>query len=160
MSENPSENRARLRAAARFSAVQALYQMEVSGRGAKAVVLEFRNYRFGGEHEVPDYIEADEDFFEDLVMGVVGRQDDIDSIVSKRLATGWRLDRIDSTLRAALRAGVYELTQRSDVPVKTIINEYVEIARDFFEDDSPKFINGVLDAVARDVRGGELALNG
>lgn len=160
MTENASEKRARLRAAARLAAVQALYQMEVAGRGAKAVVMEFRNHRFGDASEGEPYVEADEDFFENLVMGVVGVQDQVDGIIARRLAKGWRLDRIDSILRAALRCAVFELVKRPDVPARTVIDQYVEIAHDFFESDEPRFVNGVLDAVARDERGGELAVNG
>jgi len=158
MTETPPETRARLRGAARISAVQALYQMEITGRGAKGVILEFRNHRFGAADEPGDFLEADEAFFEDLVAGAVDHQDGVDEMIRKRLSEKWRLSRIDSTIRAILRAAVFELAHREDVPARTVIDEYVEIARDFFDGDEPGFVNALLDAVARDCRGGELAL--
>jgi len=160
MAETAPERRARLRGAARLAAVQALYQMEVAGRGAQGVVAEFRNHRFGAADEQPDFVEADEDFFEDVVLGAVDGQAEIDRAIAGHLASGWRLERIDSILRAALRAAVYELLRRPDVAAKTVINEYVEIARDFFSGDEPRFVNALLDAVARETRADELAANG
>ncbi len=143
------QDRARLRRAARLAAVQALYQMEIGGRGVEAVVREWREHRFGGAHEVPDYTEADEDFFEAVAAGVVGQQRDLDQAIARNLAEGWRLERIDATLRATLRAGVWELLH-SDTPDAVVIDEYVEIARAFFDGAEPGFVNAVLDAVARE----------
>jgi N utilization substance protein B len=97
--------------------------------------------------------EADEAFFAEVVRGVVQAQADIDQAIAKRLASGWRLDRIDATLRAILRAGAYELTLREDVPVEVAIDEYVEITKSFFEGPEPGFVNAALDAIARDRRG-------
>ncbi len=79
-------------------------------------------------------------------------QTTIDRAVAHRLAEGWRLERIDATLRAILRAGAYELFRRPDVPTEVAINEYVEIAKSFFEGPEPGFVNGALDAIARDAR--------
>jgi N utilization substance protein B len=140
------------RSVARLAAVQALYQMEVSGVGVDAVVREFSDHRFGGDMEGEALAEADEGFFADVVKGVVLAQTDIDQSIAKRLATGWRLDRIDATLRAILRAGAYELTRREDVPVEVAIDEYVEITKSFFEGPEPGFVNAALDAIARDRR--------
>jgi len=150
--EDPSEKRARLRRSARLSAVQALYQMESSGTGAKAVVKEFREHRFGYDDEPGDYVEADEDFFENLVTGIIGVQDDVDSRISSVLKEGWKLSRLDSTVRAILRAGGYELIARQDVPVAVVINEYVDVTHAFFEDAEPGFVNATLDALAKQVR--------
>jgi N utilization substance protein B len=141
------------RSVARLAAVQALYQMEVSGVGVDAVVREFSDHRFGGDMEGSTLAEADEAFFGEVVRGVVQAQTDIDQAIAKRLATGWRLDRIDATLRAILRAGAYELTRREDVPVEVAIDEYVEITKSFFEGPEPGFVNAALDAIARDRRG-------
>jgi N utilization substance protein B len=141
------------RSVARLAAVQALYQMEVSGVGVDAVVREFSDHRFGGDMEGSTLAEADEAFFGEVVRGVVHAQTDIDQAIAKRLATGWRLDRIDATLRAILRAGAYELTRREDVPVEVAIDEYVEITKSFFEGPEPGFVNAALDAIARDRRG-------
>jgi len=141
------------RSVARLAAIQALYQMEVSGAGAETVVREFIDHRFGSEIEGEPLAEADEDFFGDIVRGVVIGQAKIDQLIAKRLATGWRLDRLDATVRSILRAGAYELSTLQDIPTEIVIDEYVEIAKSFFEGVEPGFVNGALDAIARDERG-------
>ena len=140
------------RSVARLAAVQALYQMEVSNAGAEAVIREFGDHRF--DHDVDDVslAGADEAFFADLVRGVVAHQREVDAAVARRLAQNWRLERIDATVRAILRAGAYELAHRSDVPTEVVIDEYVELAKSFFEGPEPGFVNGALDGVAKDVR--------
>jgi N utilization substance protein B len=145
------------RSVARLAAVQALYQMEVSSTGVENVIREFSEHRF--DRGIPNESEedmtlaqADEAFFADLVRGVVQHQKAIDSAVVKRLATGWKLERLDATVRAILRAGAYELSKRGDVPTEVVIDEYVELAKSFFEGPEPGFVNGALDAVAQDVR--------
>jgi N utilization substance protein B len=145
------------RSVARLAAVQALYQMEVSGAGAESVIREFAEHRFdrdlpaeGGESVT--LAAADEAFFGALVRGVVANQGEIDVAVARRLASGWRLERLDATVRAILRAGAYELAHRPDVPIEVAIDEYVELAKSFFEGPEPGFVNGALDAVAQDVR--------
>jgi N utilization substance protein B len=143
----------RARTVARLAAVQALYQMELAGAGVEAVVREFTDHRFDGDLEGETLAEADEVFFSELVHGVVSEQNAIDSAVTHRLATGWRLERLDATLRAILRAGGWELMHRPDVPVEVAIDEYVEIAKSFFEGPEPGFVNGALDGLARDARG-------
>lgn len=143
----------RARTVARLAAVQALYQMELAGAGVDAVVREFIEHRFDSDMEGETLAEADEVFFAELVKGVVSEQDSIDGAITHRLATGWRLERIDATLRAILRAGAWELVRRPDVPVEVAIDEYVEIAKSFFEGPEPGFVNGALDGIARDARG-------
>jgi N utilization substance protein B len=143
------------RSVSRLAAVQALYQMEVSGVGVDAVVREFSEHRFDRDVEDSDgdrLAQADEGFFSDLVKGVVAEQGAIDTAVVRRLASGWRLERLDATARAILRAGAYELIRRPDVPTEVVIDEYVEIAKSFFEGPESGFINGALDAIARDAR--------
>jgi N utilization substance protein B len=140
----------RARSVARLAAVQALYQMEVSGAGAEAVIREFTDHRFDRDIEGATLAQADEDFFAEAVRGVVAEQSAIDQAIAKRLAEGWRLERIDATLRAILRAGAWELTRRPDVPHEVAIDEYVEIAKSFFEGPEPGFVNGALDGIARD----------
>lgn len=149
------------RANARLAAVQALYQMEVAGAGVEAVLREFSDHRFGGNIESDDdqaavgadqLADADEAFFGDIVRGVVSHQQEIDAAVTKRLAANWRLERLDATLRATLRSATYELMHRSDVPTEVVLDEYVEIAKAFFAKTDSGFVNGALDAVARDVR--------
>jgi len=143
----------RARTVARLAAVQALYQMELAGTGVEAVVREFTEHRFDRDIEGETLAEADEAFFAELVHGVVSEQSAIDGAVTHRLATGWRLERLDATLRAILRAGGWELMHRPDVPVEVAIDEYVEIAKSFFEGPEPGFVNGALDGIARDARG-------
>ena len=138
------------RSVARLAAVQALYQMEVSGVGAEAVVREFSDHRFDRDIEGQLLAQADEHFFAEVVRGVVADQAEIDQAIAKRLAEGWRLERIDATLRAILRAGAWELMRRPDVPHEVSIDEYVEIAKSFFEGPEPGFVNGALDGIARD----------
>jgi transcription antitermination protein NusB len=149
------------RGMARLAAVQALYQMDVAQTDARVVIQEFR-HRFHSTAEKAYYERADEAFFSDLVLGVVDKQRDVDPLIATHLARGWRLARIDSILRAILRSGVFELQERRDVPLKVIINEYVEIAHAFFGGDEPAVVNGILDAIARDIRRGEIkdAVNG
>ena len=103
---------------------------------------------------------ADRGFFRDLASGVAHAQAKIDSEIAAHLAEGWRLSRIDSILRAILRSGVYELLEKRDVPARAIINEYVEIAHDFFGGEEPGVVNGVLDRVARKARAGEFGRKG
>lgn len=140
------------RSVARLAAVQALYQMEVSSAGAEAVIREFSEHRFDRDIEDMSLAGADEAFFADLVRGVVAHQGEVDKAVVRRLAQNWKLERIDATVRAILRAGTYELAHRSDVPTEVVIDEYVELAKSFFEGPEPGFVNGALDGVAQDVR--------
>ena len=140
------------RSVARLAAVQALYQMEVSGVGAEAVVREFTDHRFDRDIEDVRLAEADESFFAQLVKGVVAEQAAIDHAIVRRLAANWRLDRIDATVRAILRAGAFELMRLPDVPTEVAIDEYVEIAKSFFNGAEPGFVNGALDGIARDER--------
>lgn len=141
------------RSVARLAAVQALYQMETAGTGVEAVVREFSEHRFDRDlSEDVRLAGADEEFFGDLVRGVVGQQAKIDKAITGRLATNWRLERVDATLRAILRAGAYELINRADVPVEVAIDEYVDIAKSFFEGPEAGFVNGALDGIAKDAR--------
>ncbi len=140
------------RTVARLSAVQALYQMEVSGVGSEAVIREFVDHRFDADLEGQTLAPADVDYFSGIVRGVVERQAAIDHAIVIRLADGWRLERLDATVRAILRAGTFELTARPDTPIEVVINEYVEVAKAFFEGPEPGFVNGALDGLAQDVR--------
>jgi N utilization substance protein B len=142
------------RSVARLAAVQALYQMEASGIGVDAVVREFVDHRFETDIEGEPLASADEAFFGAVVRGVVEKQREIDRAILKRLASGWKLERLDATTRAALRSGTFELMHRPDVPVEVAIDEYVEIAKSFT--DEAGFLNAALDAIARDVRNGDV----
>jgi N utilization substance protein B len=140
------------RSVARLAAVQALYQMEVSAIGVEHVIREFTEHRFDRDVEGVTLAAADEGFFAELVRGVVAKQARIDAAIARRLAEGWRLERLDATVRAILRAGAFELAHRPDVPTEVAIDEYVEVAKSFFEGTEPGFVNGALDGLAKDVR--------
>ena len=144
------------RSAARLAAVQALYQMELASRGAEAVIREFLDHRFG--HEIADglALEADSEFFAALVRGAVAEQRNIDPLIQAHLAANWKLSRLDSILRALFRVASFELLKRPDVPVRAVINEYVDVAHAFFSGEEPAFVNGALDAIARDARRAEM----
>ncbi|MEM8936731.1 MAG: transcription antitermination factor NusB [Pseudomonadota bacterium] len=145
------------RSAARLAAVQALYQMEKTNIGVEAAIREFQDFRLGGDLDGAQLHKADARFFADILRGAVENQARLDGFLERQLAEGWKLSRIDSIARAILRAGLYELAQRADVPYKVVIDEYIEIAQSFFEGDEPKFINGVLDAASRAARADERA---
>ena len=141
------------RGAARLAAVQALYQMELSGTGVLEIVSEYENFRLGQEVDGDQYLKADASWFRSIVAGVVKDQRSLDPLIADSLIEGWPLSRLDATIRAIMRAGVFELIERKDVPVAVIVTEYVEIANAFFSEDEPKLVNAVLDSVARKVRG-------
>ncbi len=145
------------RGAARLAAVQALYQMDLSGATLPEVIAEFEAYRLGKEVDGDQYRIADAAFFRDIVAGVVREQKTLDPAIDRTLAKGWPLTRIDTTLRAILRCGAFELGNRADVPSRVVISEYVDVAKAFFDDDAPAVANAVLDALAHELRAGEFA---
>lgn len=158
------------RTISRMAAVQALYQMDLAGTDAGEVIEQFTalppepvegDTAPESEVETLTSLEGgDATFFADVVKGVVRRQREIDPLVDQQLRTGWRLVRVDSILRAILRGGVFELLERSDVPARVTINEYINIAKAFFEEDEPKVVNGVLDRIAHKVRAKEFEAPG
>ncbi|MCH9809184.1 MAG: transcription antitermination factor NusB [Alphaproteobacteria bacterium] len=143
------------RSAARVGAVQALYQMDVGGADVTDVIREFTNLRFPNTDTEETIAGADPAFFSELLRGVVRRQRDVDPLIDQQLAIGWRLVRIDSLLRAILRSGAFELMERPDVPARVVINEYIDVAHAFFNEDEPKVVNGVLDRIAHRLRPAE-----
>lgn len=140
------------RAVARLAAVQAIYQMDISGAGASDIIAEFELYRIRDGVDGETLRAADMNWFRAIVSGVVAEQRRVDRAVDEALKDGWPLRRIDVTLRAVLRAGAFELMTKTDVPVRVTISEYVEVAKAFFGGDEPKLVNGVLDRIARKVR--------
>ncbi len=140
------------RGAARLAAVQALYQMDVTSAGLLEVTAEYEAHRLGKEIDGTQYLDADAQWFRAILAGVVANQKTIDPLIRQSLIEGWPLSRLDSTLRAILRSATYELMERRDVPVAVILNEYIDIARAFYEEEEPKLVNAVLDRVARRVR--------
>jgi N utilization substance protein B len=147
-----SNARALSRSAARLAAVQALYQHEMEGTARAKLLDEFHQHRLGRPVDDEQVAHAEVEFFDDVVSGVVAREDEIDALLSERLTNDWRLERLDKTLLQILRAGTYELLARADIPPGTTISEYLDVAHAFFEKSETKFINGVLDAVAKAVR--------
>jgi transcription antitermination protein NusB len=140
------------RGAARLAAVQALYQMDIGGSGVLEVVAEYETHRLGQEVDGETYLKADAAWFRSIVSGVVRDQTKLDPLIGQALQDDWALSRLDSTVRAILRAGTFEIVDRKDVPVAVIVTEYVEIAQAFFGDDEPKLVNAVLDRIAKQVR--------
>jgi len=137
------------RGAARLAAVQALYQMDVGRQPLEDTLSQFSAHMLGREVEGEQYLPADADFFRQIVVGVIRSQIDIDPTIDNALTSDWPVSRIDATLRAILRAAVFELLRRRDIPSAVVISEYVDIAKAFYEDDAPGLVNGVLNTVAR-----------
>ena len=146
------KSRSQARAAARLAAVQALYQQEMEAMPIARLLDEFHQHRLGMEIDDDQYAQAETAFFDDVVSGALARRDEIDGLISAKLAEGWKLERLDRTMLQILRAGTYELLARVDVPTGTAISEYVDVAHAFFDAKEAKFVNGVLDAVAKAVR--------
>ncbi len=141
------------RRAARLGAVQALYQMEMSGASTADVIEDFAAGKLPRETEASYAdVEGDLTLFKLLVENAVDRQATLDRAIARNLSEGWRLERLDAVARAILRAGAAELEQRRDTPVAVVIDEFVEIAKDFFEGPEPGFVNATLDACAKDLR--------
>ncbi|MCB2077387.1 MAG: transcription antitermination factor NusB [Novosphingobium sp.] len=140
------------RAAARLAAVQALYQHQMEATPQAQLLDEFHMHRLGKEIDEDQYAEAEVAFFDDIVKGVLARRDEIDTVVTDKLASGWTVARLDKTMLQILRAGAYELMARTDVPTGSAISEYVDVAHAFFDEREAKFVNGVLDAIAKAVR--------
>ena len=146
------QTRSQSRSAARLAAVQALYQQEMEGTPLARLLDEFHQHRLGKTIEDVEYADAEVAFFDDVVRGVDARRDEIDARIGARLSAGWNLARLDRPMRAILRAGTYELIARADVPTKSVISEYVDVADAFYDKRETGFVNGLLDSVAKDVR--------
>ena len=144
--------RTQARAAARLAAVQALYQHDMEATALARLLDEFHQHRLGMEIDDETFAEAETAFFDDIVKGTLARRDEIDTLIAGKLAEGWKIERLDKTMLQILRAGAYELIARADVPTGSVISEYLDVAHAFFDEREAKFVNGVLDAVAKVVR--------
>lgn len=144
------------RSAARLAVVQALYQMEVAGKGLNEIFAEFESHWMGREIEGVQYKPAEVTFFRDVLQGVLTDQVAIDRQIDRALSGGWPLARVEAVMRAALRAGAYELRSRKDVPPRVVIKEYVDVAGAFFGPTESGMVNAVLDKIAREERAAEL----
>lgn len=145
--------RSKSRSTARLAAVQALYQHEMEATPIARLIHEFHQHRLGATIDGIEYADAEVDFFDDLVKGVDSRREEIDGLIAAKLAKGWSLERLDRPMRQILRAGAYELMARADVPTGSVISEYLDVAKAFYDPRETGFVNGLLDAVSREVRG-------
>jgi N utilization substance protein B len=159
----PSRNAdIRRRSAARLAAVQALYEIDLTGAAAAAVLDGFKAHRWRsalGDDAEPDSATTsapDPATLDGIVTGAVGRLGEIDALMAGALSREWPLDRLEVLLRAVLRAGTYELLASPAVPPKVVITEYVKVANAFFGAGETGLVNGVLDRIARDVRAAEM----
>ena len=148
-----SAARSRSRSAARLAAVQALYQHEMEATPVAKLLHEFHHHRLGATIDGVEYADAEVDFFDDLVKGVDARRGELDALIVAKLAEGWSLERLDRPMRQILRAGAYEIVARADVTRASIVHEYVDVAKAFYDQREAGFVNGLLDAIAKDVRG-------
>ncbi|HEX4409892.1 MAG TPA: transcription antitermination factor NusB [Xanthobacteraceae bacterium] len=152
---NNEPRKANKRGAARLAAVQALYQMDLAGAGLNEIMAEFESYWLGGEVEGVQYLPAEAAYFRDIVGGVVREQTKLDPQIDAALTKGWPLKRVETVLRAVLRAGAYELAYRNDVPARVVTAEYVDVAQAFVDKEETGMINAVLDALAHQWRAAE-----
>ena len=143
------------RGAARLAAVQALYQMDLAATPLSEILGQFEAFWMGREVEGDEYLPAEAAYFRDVVGGVVADQRRLDPMIDAVLSKGWPLKRIETVLRAILRAGAYELDRKTDVPARVVVSEYVDVAHAFVEADETGMINAVLDQLARQLRAGE-----
>lgn len=149
------------RRAARFAAVQALYQIELGGNDPQKVVAEFNEHRLSqileplGEAKSPA---VDRELFRRVVVGTAGAIAELDPVIASRLTAGWSLDRCGYMLRACLRAAAFELAHCTDIPVSVVINEYIDLARLFLPGNEASLVHAVLDQIAGTLRPRESAL--
>jgi transcription antitermination protein NusB len=146
------KKRSNSRSVARLAAVQALYQLDMEKSGIAKLLAEFHAHRLGAEIDDVQYAGAEVDFFDDVVSGVDARRAEIDAMIESKLGDQWKISRLDKTMLQILRAGTYELIARPDVPKASVIGEYIDVAHAFFDEKDAKFANGLLDAVAKEVR--------
>lgn len=149
------------RRAARYGAIQALFQLEHGGGSPDQVIGEFHAHRLADLLEPLELEgrppEVDREWFTTVTRGTWRRAAELDPTIERRLAAGWSLDRLGYLLRAVLRAGAFELAERTDVPARVVVAEYVGLAHDFLPTEDAGFVNAVLDRLAREFRGDEVA---
>ena len=145
--------------AARLAAVQALYQIELTGTGVAQVLEEFPRIQMDEEEDGTgsNPAAARPRMFQELVRGVVNRREELDGLLAPLISGGWSLERIEIILHCILAAATFELVVRKNVPARVVITEYVDLAHAFYAGSEPAMVNGVLDRLAREVRPGELA---
>jgi len=147
--QNERPSSANQRGVARLNAVQALYQMDIGNTSLAEIKRQFAARLVGGEVEGDVYLKGDQDYFTQIVSGVLKHQVSIDPLIEGALSAEWPVERIDATLRAILRAGVFELLYKSDIPGPIVISEYIDVAKAFFGGEVPGMVNAVLDVIAK-----------
>lgn len=150
--EAPKKKGVIARRAARYAAVQALYQVEVTEVEVDSVLQEFLQHRLDDEIDGLRIAEMDRQLFERLVRGVRAEVEDLDNMLAAALAEGWHVERLEALLRVIMRVGIYELDHRRDLPARATISEYLDLAHGFFTEREPAMVNGVLDSIARSLR--------
>ena len=153
----PPKDKANRRGAARLAAVQALYQMDIAGKGLNDILAEFEGFWLGQEVEGEQYLPAEAAFFRDIVGGFAAEQRRLDPQIDQTLSNGWPLKRVEAIVRAVLRAGAYELDKRTEIPARVVVSEYVGVANAFVEREETGMVNAVLDTLARRFREAEFA---
>ena len=148
------------RSAARLTAVQALYQIELTGGAPDSVISQFTDPKSRAQLTDRQMMEPDPELFGDVVRGVVAGRADLDRLIAAALTTDWEIGRLNLILRLILEAGVHEITRRPDIPARVAITEYVDVAHAFFDGAEPGLVNGVLDRIAREHRPGEMTGGG
>jgi N utilization substance protein B len=149
------DRKANRRGAARLAAVQALYQMDIAGAGINEILAQFESHWLGREVEGEQYLPVEAAFFRDIVTGVIAEQRKLDPLIDQVLSSGWPLKRIETILRAVLRAGAWELDKRRDIPARVVVSEYADVAHAFVDKEETGMINAVLDQLARHFRAAE-----
>jgi N utilization substance protein B len=157
MTDGRVKGKANRRGAARLAAVQALYQMDIAGKGLNDILAEFESHWLGREVEGEQYLPAEAAFFREIVGGFTAEQRRLDPLIDQTLASGWPLKRVEAIVRAVLRAGAFELDKRTDIPARVVVSEYVGVANAFVDREETGMVNAVLDALARKFRAGEFA---
>lgn len=142
------------KSSARLFAVQILFEMEINGKKINNILERLTDEYLIEISRLNKTEKADKNHLIKILKGVTKNQKDIDLNIKDNLI-GWSLSRIDSVSRAILRSALYELRECNDIPVKVIINEYIEISKSFFEGDEPNFINGILDKISKIYRPNE-----
>jgi N utilization substance protein B len=155
-SDGAGKGALRARSKSRLAAVQALYQMAIGGMNPEAVVREFLSHRLGPLGDEPIYADADPALFAELVRGVAAAGSDLDDMLAAVLSDDVDIDRLETVLKAVLRAGAFELSARFDVPARVTIKEYVDVADAFYGRRETGLVNAVLDRLARALRPDEL----
>jgi N utilization substance protein B len=148
------------RSAARLTAVQALYQIELTGAAPDSVISQFTDPETRAQLTGGQMMEPDPELFGDLVRGVVAGRADLDQLIAAALTADWEIGRLDLILRLIMEAGVHEITRRPDIPARVAITEYIDVAHAFFDGAEPGLVNGVLDRIAREHRPGEMTAGG